>query len=75
MLSILDVVVIGRGHFDGVAVVQDVVAVGIRVVRRDEQFVLVVDVSIASVGDKVLVADLVMELSVGSHLVSVGVVV
>lgn len=75
MLSILDVVVIGRGHFDGVAVVQDVVAVGISVVRRDEQFVLVVDVSIASVGDKVLVADLVMELSVGSHLVSVGVVV
>lgn len=55
--------------------VQDVVSIGVGVVRRYQKFVLVVNVAVAAVGDKVLVTDLVMELTVGSDLIAVRVVV
>lgn len=55
--------------------VQDVISVGIGVVCRYEELILVVHVAVAAVCDKVCIADLVMELSVRSHLVTVSVVV
>ena len=55
--------------------VQDVVAVGVSVVRRDQELVLLGDVTVASVGDEILISDLVVELSIGTHFVSVRVVV
>ena len=58
-----------------VSVVQDVVAVGVSVVRRDQELVLLGDVTVASVGDEILISDLVVELSIGTDFVSVRVVV
>lgn len=68
-------IVIRGSDLHGVAVIQDVVAIGVSVVRRYQKFILVVDVAVAAVGDKVLVTDLVMELTVWADLVAVRVVV
>lgn len=68
-------IVIRGSDLHGVAVIQDVVAIGVSVVRRYQKFILVIDVAVAAVGDKVLVTDLVMELTVWADLVAVRVVV
>lgn len=68
-------IVIWGSDLYSVTMVQDVVSIGVGVVRRYQKFVLVVNVAVAAVGDKVLVTDLVMELTVGSDLIAVRVVV